>query len=299
MQIMPILLILTLLLISVYCLNILIFFYAILIFLYLIAFPLFVLMKKKKQTFKENIINKKNIFGVIKGNEDKYDNLLKLQKTFEKISSKRCKEILKKAKNQNEHEIIKVPVYNKKKTEIKEYKEVKGRKIIKYYLIYKINFKKEYSNLINITQDKKFFNIKELKTDEINNNKENIEKNIENSEEKITEIQNIKDEKIPLKENTEEENPPTYTNLLLINPNQNETNPEIENYKKENLENQNLKLEKSKLLHKKLYSFSSNTNDFLKKSSFSCFILRLSLFILFSSFSSRIISFFIVILLFS
>jgi hypothetical protein len=135
--------------------------------------------------------NKKNIFGVIKGNEDKYDNLLKLQKTFEKISSKRCKEILKKAKNQNEHEIIKVPVYNKKKTEIKEYKEVKGRKIIKYYLIYKINFKKEYSNLINITQDKKFFNIKELKTDEINDIGGNDNEKNEIEQNKIIKVKNL------------------------------------------------------------------------------------------------------------
>ena len=122
------------------------------------------------------------------------------------------------------------------------------------------NNKEEPKEKKEKTIEKKEENKEEEK--EINNNKENIEKNIRNSEEKITEIQNLKDEKIPLKENTEEENPPTYTNLLLINPNQNETNPEIENYKKENLENQNLKLEKSKLLHKKLYSFSSTqTNE--------------------------------------
>ena len=117
------------------------------------------------------------------------------------------------------------------------------------------NNKEEPKEKKEKTIEKKEENKEEEK--QINNNKEKIEKNREISEEKITEIQNLKDEKIPLKENTEEENPPTYTNLLLINPNQNETNPEIENYKKENLENQNLKLEKSKLLHKKLYSFSS------------------------------------------
>ena len=54
--------------------------------------------------------NKKNIFY------DKKNVLLsKLEKTFEKLSSKKNKEIIKKLKNNPEYEIIQVPVYHKKK----------------------------------------------------------------------------------------------------------------------------------------------------------------------------------------
>ena len=102
---------------------------------------------------------KKKIFDIKKGEEKKFENLIKLQKTFEKLSSKKCKETLKKLRNNPEYEIIKIPIYHKKKKEIKEYKEGKGRKIIKYFLVSKIVLKEEFSKYINIQQDKKFFNI--------------------------------------------------------------------------------------------------------------------------------------------
>jgi hypothetical protein len=73
--------------------------------------------------------NKKSIF-----NNNK-DPIIKLEKTFDKLFSKKNKELLKKLKNNPEYEIIDVPVYNKKKKEIIEYKKTKGRQIIKYYLI--------------------------------------------------------------------------------------------------------------------------------------------------------------------
>ena len=74
-------------------------------------------------------------------------------------------------------------LYHKKKKEIKEYKETKGRKIIKYFLISNIILNQNYSKLINFTQEKKFFNLKEINTEETdennnNNNKENIQNKI-------------------------------------------------------------------------------------------------------------------------
>ena len=122
---------------------------------------------------------KKKIFDIKKGEEKKFENLIKLQKTFEKLSSKKCKETLKKLRNNPEYEIIKIPIYHKKKKEIKEYKEGKGRKIIKYFLVSKIVLKEEFSKYINIQQDKKFFNIKEIiKSEGVKDEEENIQNKI-------------------------------------------------------------------------------------------------------------------------
>ena len=129
--------------------------------------------------------NKKKIFDIPKGQENKYENLIKLQKTFEKLMSKKCKEALKKIRNNPEYEIVKMPIYHKRKKGIKEYKEVKGRKIIKYYLIYKIFLNQEYSKHINIKQDKKFFNIKENNLSETNQSED------ENIQNKIINIKNF------------------------------------------------------------------------------------------------------------
>ena len=129
--------------------------------------------------------NKKKIFDIPKGQENKYPNLMTLQKTFEKLMSKKCKEALKKSRNNQEYEIVKMPIYHKRKKEIKEYKEVKGRKLIKYYLIYKIVLNQEYSKHINIKQDKKFFNIKEINP---SNNELSDNENIQN---KIINIKNF------------------------------------------------------------------------------------------------------------
>ena len=83
--------------------------------------------------------NKKKIFDIPKGKEkdEKYSNLVNLKKTFDRLISSYCKESMKKARNNHEYEIVKMPVYDKKKKKIKEYKDIKGRKIIKYYLINK------------------------------------------------------------------------------------------------------------------------------------------------------------------
>ena len=132
--------------------------------------------------------NKKKIFNIPKKKEkeDEYNNLNNLMKTFEKLVSKICKESMKKARNNHEYEMVKVPLNNKKK---KEYKEVKGRKIIKYYLMYEILFRKDFSDLINITQDKKFFNIKEInKSDNGNKDDDNDDEDILN---KIIKVKNF------------------------------------------------------------------------------------------------------------
>ena len=124
--------------------------------------------------------NKKKIFDIAKGKEDKYGDLIKLKIVFEKLISKKSKETIKKIKYNPEYEIVKIPIYNKKKKVIKEYKETKGRKIIKYFLISKIILNQEYSKLINFTQEKKFFNIKEINNEETDANitKENFQNKI-------------------------------------------------------------------------------------------------------------------------
>ena len=131
--------------------------------------------------------NKKKIFNIPKGMEkdDKYKELNKLIITFEKLQGKTCKDSMKKARNKHEYETVKIPIYHKKKKEIKEYKEVKGRKIVKYYLICKIVLNKNFSEHINIEQDKKFFNIKEL------NKPEEIKNGDENTQNKIIKIKNF------------------------------------------------------------------------------------------------------------
>ena len=115
--------------------------------------------------------NKKNIFY------DKENMLLnKLEKTFEKLSSKKNKEIIKKLKNNPEYEIIQVPVYHKKKKEIIDYKKSKGRQIIKYYLVSEICLNEKYSLIFDIKQNTKYFNLPELQ--KMNTNEENMENNI-------------------------------------------------------------------------------------------------------------------------
>ena len=128
--------------------------------------------------------NKKKIFDIPKGKEDQYHNLIHLQRTFERLISKKCKDALKKERSNCEYEIVKMPIYHKKKKEIKEYKEVKGRKIIKYYLLYNIILKDDFAKYINIKQDKKFFNIKEI-------DQSNDENNDENNKNKIIKVKNF------------------------------------------------------------------------------------------------------------
>ena len=130
--------------------------------------------------------NKKNIFDIPKGKEkdEKYSNLVNLKKTFDRLISSSCKESMKKARNNHEYEIVKMPVYDKKKKKIKEYKDIKGRKIIKYYLINKIILNKDFSKHINIRQDKKFFNINDK------DSPENFENNEENIQNKIKKVKN-------------------------------------------------------------------------------------------------------------
>ena len=103
---------------------------------------------------------------------------LKLQKTFEKLSSKKNKEILKNAKNNPEYELIDIPIYHKKKKEVIGHKQEKGRKIIKYYLISDILFNQKYTKIFNIKQDTKYFNLPELKDINLSNEEENMKNNI-------------------------------------------------------------------------------------------------------------------------
>ena len=115
--------------------------------------------------------NKKNLFP--KNNTN--DILLKLEKTLEKLSSKKSKDTIKKLKNY-EYEIIEVPVYHKKKKTIIDYKKENGRKIIKYYLISELCLNKKYTDIFNIEQKIKYFNLPELKN--IKGDEENIQNNI-------------------------------------------------------------------------------------------------------------------------
>ena len=117
--------------------------------------------------------NSKNIFPKNKNlNEEE----LKLKKTFEKLSSRKNKDILKNMKNNTEYEILKVPIYHKKKKEITGYKQEKGRKIIKYYLITELLFNEKFSNIFNVKQNTKYFNLPIIKN--MSNEEENIKNNI-------------------------------------------------------------------------------------------------------------------------
>ena len=114
--------------------------------------------------------NKKIIF-----NNDKED-VIKLEKTFEKLFCKKSKEIIKKIRNNPEYEIIEVPVYNKKKKEILEYKKQKGRQIVKYYLISNLSLNNKYIDIFNIKQGTNYFHIPELIN--IKNDQEEMDNNI-------------------------------------------------------------------------------------------------------------------------
>ena len=102
--------------------------------------------------------NKKIIFS-----DDSIPEIINLQKTFEKLYSKKCKEIIEKIKNNPEYEIIEIPIYHKKKKEIIDIKKQKGRKIVKYFLISDIIFNEKYTKIYNIKQDTSYFNLPELK----------------------------------------------------------------------------------------------------------------------------------------
>ena len=102
--------------------------------------------------------NKKNIFS-----DHSNPDIVILEKTFEKLNSKKCKEIIKKIKNNPEYEIIEIPIYNKKKKEIINTKKQKGRQIIKYFLLSDIQFNEKYTQIYNIQQEAKYFNLPELK----------------------------------------------------------------------------------------------------------------------------------------
>ena len=111
--------------------------------------------------------NKKKIFPKNADN----DMINKLEKTLEKLSNKKNKEAIRKLKNNPDYEIIKVPVYDKKKKKLLGIKEEKGRQIIKYYLVSDLSLNKKYSDIFNINQDIKYFNLpelKDMKTDEEN-----------------------------------------------------------------------------------------------------------------------------------
>ena len=102
--------------------------------------------------------NKKNIFS-----DDSIPDMINLKKTFEKLNGKKCREIIEKIKNNPEYEIIEIPIYHKKKKEIKEIKKQKGRKIIKYFLLSDIIFNEKYTEIFNIQQETNYFNLPELK----------------------------------------------------------------------------------------------------------------------------------------
>ena len=102
--------------------------------------------------------NKKNIFS-----DHSNRGIVILEKTFEKLNGKKCREIIKNIKNNPDYEIIEIPIYNKKKKEIINTKKQKGRQIIKYFLLSDIKFNEKYTQLYNIQQETKYFNLPELK----------------------------------------------------------------------------------------------------------------------------------------
>ena len=100
--------------------------------------------------------NKNSVF--INDTED----IKRLEKTFDKLFNKKNKEILNKLKDNPEYEIIEVPIYHKKKKVIIAYNKTKGRKIVKNYLISDLSFNNKYSDIFNIKQEAKYFNLPEL-----------------------------------------------------------------------------------------------------------------------------------------
>jgi hypothetical protein len=100
--------------------------------------------------------NKNSIF--INHKED----IIRLEKTFDKLFSKKNKEILQKLKDNPEYEIIEIPIYHKKKKGIIAYKKTRGRQIVKNYLISDLSFNNKYSDIFNIKQEVKYFHLPEL-----------------------------------------------------------------------------------------------------------------------------------------
>ena len=115
--------------------------------------------------------NKKNIF---QNTDNKI--IKKLEVTLEKLSNKKNKEVIKKLKNNPDYELIKVPIYDKKKKKLLEVKEEKGRQIIKYYIVSDLSLNEKYSDIFNINQDIKYFNLPEMK--DMKNDEENQQNNI-------------------------------------------------------------------------------------------------------------------------
>ena len=115
--------------------------------------------------------NKKIIFS-----DHSNPDIVDLEKTFEKLNSKKCKEIIKNIKNNPDYEIIEIPIYNKKKKEIIYTKKQKGRQIIKYFLLSDIKFNEKYTQIYNIQQETKYFNLPELK--DVGNEEEIMKNNV-------------------------------------------------------------------------------------------------------------------------
>ena len=108
--------------------------------------------------------NKKNIF-INDSNED----LKILQKTFEKLTSKKCKEIINYLKNEKDYEIIEIPIYDKNKPDKIKSIEQKKKKKIKYYLISEINFNHKYQDIFSIEQETKYFFLSKKNEDKEDN----------------------------------------------------------------------------------------------------------------------------------
>ena len=92
--------------------------------------------------------------------DDESDKILRgLRLTFEKLVSESCTKSLQKLQAKKEREILKVPDPKKKK----EFKEVEGKEILKYFLITDIMTNDRYTRLFEMKQEKANFSIKELK----------------------------------------------------------------------------------------------------------------------------------------
>ncbi len=92
--------------------------------------------------------------------DDSDKNMRGLRLTFEKLVSESCTKSLKKLQAKKEREILKIPDPKNKK---KEFKEVEGREILKYFLITDILTNECYTRLFEMKQEKANFSIKEYK----------------------------------------------------------------------------------------------------------------------------------------
>ena len=92
--------------------------------------------------------------------DDSDKNMRGLRLTFEKLVSESCTKSLKKLEAKKEKEILKIPDPKNKK---KEFKEVEGREILKYFLITDIMTNESFTHLFEMKQEKANFSIKEYK----------------------------------------------------------------------------------------------------------------------------------------